>query len=140
MGDRKRIGSLFCLPTNRARNRTAIRTHIRTRVDGPLDGFLLTNFIKVAAVWWQISGSKFSWEAKLPFLKWTLPQKIHYGITEILIFPNKSSLKIHLISQSVSDSSAAPTSTTSAAVTCTRGASTGSSSQRWRPPLSPPKS
>jgi hypothetical protein len=36
MGDRKRIGSLFCLPTNRARNRMAIRTEIWTRVDGPL--------------------------------------------------------------------------------------------------------
>jgi hypothetical protein len=36
MGNRKRIGSLICLPTNRARNRTAIRTQIRTRVDGPL--------------------------------------------------------------------------------------------------------
>jgi hypothetical protein len=32
MGDRKRIGSLFCLRTNRARNRTAILTRIRTRV------------------------------------------------------------------------------------------------------------
>jgi hypothetical protein len=32
MGNRKRIGFLFCLRTNRARNRTAIRT----RVDGPL--------------------------------------------------------------------------------------------------------
>jgi hypothetical protein len=36
MGNRKRIVSLFCLCTNRARNRTAIRTQIRTRVDGPL--------------------------------------------------------------------------------------------------------
>jgi hypothetical protein len=36
MGNRKRIGSLFCLSTNLARNRTAIRTQIRTRVDGPL--------------------------------------------------------------------------------------------------------
>jgi hypothetical protein len=27
--------SLFCLRTNRARNRMAIRTQIRTRVDGP---------------------------------------------------------------------------------------------------------
>jgi hypothetical protein len=36
MGDRKRIGSLFCLPTNLARNRTAIRKAIRTRVDSPL--------------------------------------------------------------------------------------------------------
>jgi hypothetical protein len=36
IGDRKRIGSLFCLHTNRARNRTAIRTQIRTRVDGSL--------------------------------------------------------------------------------------------------------
>jgi hypothetical protein len=36
MGDRKRIGSLFFLHTNHARNRTAIRTQIRTRVDGPL--------------------------------------------------------------------------------------------------------
>jgi hypothetical protein len=35
MGDRKRIGSLFCLRTNRAGNRMAIRTEIRTRVDGP---------------------------------------------------------------------------------------------------------
>jgi hypothetical protein len=36
MGDRKRIGSLFCLHTNRARNRMVICTEIRTRVDGPL--------------------------------------------------------------------------------------------------------
>jgi hypothetical protein len=36
LGFRKRIGSLFCLRTNRARNRMAIRTEIRTRVDGPL--------------------------------------------------------------------------------------------------------
>jgi hypothetical protein len=36
MGDRKRIGSLFCFLTNRARNLMAIRTQIRTRVDGPL--------------------------------------------------------------------------------------------------------
>jgi hypothetical protein len=35
MGNRKIIGSLFCLRTNRARNRMAIRTQIRTRVDGP---------------------------------------------------------------------------------------------------------
>jgi hypothetical protein len=35
MGDRKRIGSLFRLRNNRARNRTASRTEIRTRVDGP---------------------------------------------------------------------------------------------------------
>jgi hypothetical protein len=35
MGDRKIIGSLFCLGTNCARNRTAIRMQIRTRVDGP---------------------------------------------------------------------------------------------------------
>jgi hypothetical protein len=39
MGDRKRIGSLFCLRTNLARNHTAIRTQIRTRVDGPLGSF-----------------------------------------------------------------------------------------------------
>jgi hypothetical protein len=32
----KIIGSLFCLRTNRARNRTAICMQIRTRVDGPL--------------------------------------------------------------------------------------------------------
>jgi hypothetical protein len=36
MGDRKIIGSLFCLRRNRARNRTAIRMAIRTRVDSPL--------------------------------------------------------------------------------------------------------
>jgi hypothetical protein len=36
MGDRKRIGSLFCFLTNRARYRMAIRTQIRTRVDIPL--------------------------------------------------------------------------------------------------------
>jgi hypothetical protein len=36
MGNRKRIGSLFCLRTNRARNRTAIRTQIRTPVRRPL--------------------------------------------------------------------------------------------------------
>jgi hypothetical protein len=40
MGNRKRIGSLFCLRTNRTRNRMAIRTQIRTRVDGPLDKFI----------------------------------------------------------------------------------------------------
>jgi hypothetical protein len=33
MGNRKRIGSLFCLRTNRARNCTAIRTQIRIRVE-----------------------------------------------------------------------------------------------------------
>jgi hypothetical protein len=38
MGDIKRIGSLFCFLTNRARNRMAIRTQIQTRVDSPLDG------------------------------------------------------------------------------------------------------
>jgi hypothetical protein len=38
MGYRKKIGSLFCFRTNRARNRLAIRTQIRTRVDGPLGG------------------------------------------------------------------------------------------------------
>jgi hypothetical protein len=32
MGDRKIIGSLFCLRRNCARNRTAIRMAIRTRV------------------------------------------------------------------------------------------------------------
>jgi hypothetical protein len=36
MGDRKRIGSLLCFLTNRARNRMAIHTQIRTRVDSPL--------------------------------------------------------------------------------------------------------
>jgi hypothetical protein len=36
MGDRKRIGSLFCFLTNRARNRMAICMQIRTRVDSPL--------------------------------------------------------------------------------------------------------
>jgi hypothetical protein len=36
MGDRKKIGSLFCFLTNRARNRMANRTRIRTRVDSPL--------------------------------------------------------------------------------------------------------
>jgi hypothetical protein len=36
MGDRKRIGSLFCFLTNHVRNRMAIRTQIRTRVDSPL--------------------------------------------------------------------------------------------------------
>jgi hypothetical protein len=36
MGDRKIIGSLFCLRRNRARNRMAIRMEIRTRVDSPL--------------------------------------------------------------------------------------------------------
>jgi hypothetical protein len=41
LGDRKRIGSLFCLHTNRARNRMAIRTEIRTRVDRPLQQVLL---------------------------------------------------------------------------------------------------
>jgi hypothetical protein len=41
MGDGKRIGSLFCLRTNRARNHMAIRTQIRTRVDGPLGMCLL---------------------------------------------------------------------------------------------------
>jgi hypothetical protein len=35
MGDRKRIGSLLWLRTNRARNRLAIRTQIQTRVNGP---------------------------------------------------------------------------------------------------------
>jgi hypothetical protein len=35
MGDRKKIGSLFCFCTNRARNRMTIRTEIPTRVDGP---------------------------------------------------------------------------------------------------------
>jgi hypothetical protein len=35
MGDRKRIGSLFCFLTNRALNRMAIRTQIRKRVDSP---------------------------------------------------------------------------------------------------------
>jgi hypothetical protein len=39
MGDRKRIGSLFCLGTNCAQNRTAIRTQILTHVDGPLGVF-----------------------------------------------------------------------------------------------------
>jgi hypothetical protein len=39
MGVRWRIGSLFGLNANRARNRTAIRTQIRTRVDGPLPLF-----------------------------------------------------------------------------------------------------
>jgi hypothetical protein len=38
MGDRKIIGSLFCLRANRARNRMAIRMQIRTRVDSPLAG------------------------------------------------------------------------------------------------------
>jgi hypothetical protein len=38
MGDRKRIGSLFCFRTNRARNRMVIHTQIRTRVDSPLPG------------------------------------------------------------------------------------------------------
>jgi hypothetical protein len=36
MANRKIIGFLFCLRTNRARNRTAIRRAIRTRVDSPL--------------------------------------------------------------------------------------------------------
>jgi hypothetical protein len=36
MGDRKRIGSLFCFLTNRAPNRMVIRTQIQTRVDIPL--------------------------------------------------------------------------------------------------------
>jgi hypothetical protein len=36
MANRKIIGFLFCLRTNRAQNRTAIRTAIRTRVDSPL--------------------------------------------------------------------------------------------------------
>jgi hypothetical protein len=36
MGNGKRIGSLLCLHTNLARNRTAIRMQIRTRVEGPL--------------------------------------------------------------------------------------------------------
>jgi hypothetical protein len=45
MGDRKRIGSLFCFLTNRARNCMAIRTQIRTRVDSPLRGLLHIRFI-----------------------------------------------------------------------------------------------
>jgi hypothetical protein len=54
MGDRKRIGSLFCFLTNLARNRMAIRTQIRTRVDSPLHGmqhayFSLEPHIKCAA-------------------------------------------------------------------------------------------
>jgi hypothetical protein len=39
MGDRKRIRSLFCFLTNRARNRMAIRMQIRTLVDSPLARF-----------------------------------------------------------------------------------------------------
>jgi hypothetical protein len=39
MGDRKIIGSLFCLRTHRARNRMAIRTQIRTRVGGRLHDY-----------------------------------------------------------------------------------------------------
>jgi hypothetical protein len=35
IANRKINGSLFCLRTNRARNRMAIRMQIRTPVDGP---------------------------------------------------------------------------------------------------------
>jgi hypothetical protein len=38
MANRKIIGSLFCLRTNRARNCNAIRTQIRTHVDCPFGG------------------------------------------------------------------------------------------------------
>jgi hypothetical protein len=47
MGNGKRIGSLFCLRTNLARNRTAIRTQIRTRVDGPKTDFFFKNLVRI---------------------------------------------------------------------------------------------
>jgi hypothetical protein len=50
MGERKRIGSLFCFLTNRARNRMAIRTEIRTRVDSPILRPRARHFTTVAVV------------------------------------------------------------------------------------------